>query len=198
MTKRKALLFAVAVAALTLANVLARERISIGGLFYLSYGNLLIPLLLIIGDTIHEVYGYKSSRMVTHCATVGCLLLYGIMYAVGFQEFSLFGLRIVLGSMIAAECNDWVNDRTFVFIHSKLPNTMIARHVLSSAPALLVDAFIFQLLVWQIPILDMPVKNTMLQTMLTALVTMCIRCGFEVIFWPLTSRVIKYYSSKEN
>jgi len=197
MTKRKLFLFVVAVAALTLANVLARERISIGGLFYLSYGNLLIPLLLIIGDTIHEVYGYKSSRNVTHCATLGCLILYGIMYAVGAQEFSLFGLRIVLGSMIAAECNDFVNDITFKVIHNKYPKYMIVRHVVSSAPALLVDAFIFQLLVWQIPILDMPVKNTMIQTMLTALVTMCIRCGFEIIFWPLTSRVIKFYQSKE-
>jgi hypothetical protein len=102
--------------------------------------------------------------------------------------------------MIAAELSDLTNDLVFRKIQQAKPSSMKLRHLGSSAPALLVDALVFQIL-----------RNGPLPSFLpyaaelnrfsfnwvgviaSFLATGSLRIIFEHFAWPLTSRIIKWY-----
>jgi uncharacterized PurR-regulated membrane protein YhhQ (DUF165 family) len=201
---KKALLFAIAVVSLTLANILAGYRFMIGPVA-VTMGVFLIPILLIIGDTIHEVYGFKASRMVTHIAIGGCVVIYAILHVTGIQPTGLFvAVRIIAGSMIAAELGDLTNDLVFRHLQRTRPANMKLRHLGSSAPALLVDALVFQIIrngplpMW------LPFAHELnrfsfnwVGVVASFVATGTLRILVEHLLWPVTNKVIDVYINKQ-
>ena len=195
---KKFVLFAVATTALTGANILAGVRLWIGPVS-ITWGIVLIPILLIIGDSVHECYGYKASRRITHTAIAACVVIYAVLHITGIQPTAwIVAVRIILGSMIACELADLTNDKVFRYIQQREPEAMQKRHILSSAPALFVDSIVFQIF------RNAPVPSFLpfaeeanrwsfdwLSVVATFTVVSVLRIGVEFLAWPLTEKIIK-------
>ena len=109
------------VASLLIANVTAPKIFEVGP-FTFSGGIIIFPIVYIFGDILTEVYGYTLSRKIIWTG-LACQVLAALCYYIvqelppasfwtGQEAFAqTFGLvpRIVLGSIVAYFCGEFVN-----------------------------------------------------------------------------------------
>lgn len=161
------------VVVLLLSNIVAVKPVRVFNLFQLDLdaGTLLFPISYIFGDVLVEVYGYARSRRVIWLGfgfNLFAALLFAIIVALppspGWQMQEAFATilgqtpRIVLGSLIAFWCGEFVN--SYVMAKMKIltgGQYLWTRTIGSTMVGQAVDTVLFQTIafagVWETPLL---------------------------------------------
>lgn len=192
------------VAVLLISNIASTKIVDFGW-FTFDGGTLLFPISYIFGDILTEVYGYKRSRQVIWLGFLSAFLMSAVLIIVGALPAApdwanqdayekILGLtpRIVLASLVAFLAGGFSNS----FILAKLKiitkgKMLWVRTIGSTIVGELLDSILFIIIAF----------TGILPTSL--LVTLIIsnyifKTGVEVIFTPLTYRVIKYLKKHED
>lgn len=191
------------VSVLLISNV-ASTKIVDFGMFTFDAGTLLFPLSYIFGDILTEVYGYKKSKQVIWLGFFMALLMSLVFIIVGAlpaapdwgnQEAydKILGLtpRIVLASLVAYTMGSFSN--AFILAKMKIwskGKKLWARTIGSTVVGELVDSTLFILIAFVgiLPsslLLTLIISNYIFKTLV------------EVLFTPLTYRVIAFLKKKE-
>lgn len=191
------------VSVLLISNV-ASTKIVDFGMFTFDAGTLLFPLSYIFGDILTEVYGYKKSKQVIWLGFFMALLMSLVFIIVGSlppapdwgnQEAydKILGLtpRIVLASLVAYTLGSFSN--AFILAKMKIwskGKKLWARTIGSTVVGELVDSTLFILIAFVgiLPsslLLTLIISNYIFKTLV------------EVLFTPLTYRVIAFLKKKE-
>ncbi|MEJ5253367.1 MAG: queuosine precursor transporter [Armatimonadota bacterium] len=161
------------VVVLLLSNIVAVKPVRVFNLFQLDLdaGTLLFPISYIFGDVLVEVYGYARSRRVIWLGfgfNLFAALLFAIIVALPpspeWQMQEAFATilgqtpRIVLGSLIAFWCGEFVN--SYVMAKMKIltgGQYLWTRTISSTMVGQAVDTVLFQTIafagVWETPLL---------------------------------------------
>jgi queuosine precursor transporter len=182
----------------------AEVSLPIIGAFTFGAGVLFFPMSYVFGDILTEVYGYARARRVIWAGFIAMLfaaLMAAVIVALppapGWPNQAayetIFGQtpRIVLASMIAYFCGEFVN--SFVLAKMKVADNgkrMGARFVVSTFFGQGVDSFIFYpLAFYAIWPNDLLIKVMLAQWGLKVLV--------EVVLLPVTIRVVSHLKKAE-
>ena len=173
--------------------------------FTFDGGTLLFPLSYIFGDVLTEVYGYKRSRIVIWLGFFSALMMSLIFIIVGKLPSApgwnnqvaydvILGLtpRIVLASLIAYTVGEFSN--SYVLAKMKIwtkGKWLWTRTIGSTIIGELLDSVLFILIAFYgiLPsslLLTLIISNYIFKT------------GVEVLFTPLTYKVINFLKKKEN
>jgi queuosine precursor transporter len=190
------------VACLLITNIAAQKLIPIGP-FIFTGGILIFPFSYIFGDILTEVWGYAKSRLIIYiglgCTVFMSLFLYLIVKlppAFGWnnqQAFeTVFGLvpRIVLGSMCAYFCGEFIN--SYVVSKLKLKDRekkMGYRFVLSTVFGESADTIVFAI----IALYGVLPNNILITTIWSAIV---FKTVYEIVMLPFTIRLTKWLKLK--
>lgn len=159
--KDKLLIYFVAISAGTLliSNLSAVKLWSLAGIA-VDGGILVFPLTYIIGDLIVEFYGEKTARHVIFSSFLVNIIAVLIFYLAiclppypnwnmqeAFASVLGFTPRIIIGSLIAYLCANFLNNHLFTKLkngNNIFSKSFIARALGSSAFAHIIDSFIFE------------------------------------------------------
>jgi hypothetical protein len=191
------------VSVLLISNVASTKIVDFGK-FTFDAGTLLFPLSYIFGDILTEVYGYKKSKQVIWLGFFMALLMSLVFIIVGAlpaapdwgnQEAydKILGLtpRIVLASLVAYTLGSFSN--AFILAKMKIwskGKKLWVRTIGSTVVGELVDSTLFILIAFVgiLPsslLLTLIISNYIFKTLV------------EVLFTPLTYRVIAFLKKKE-
>lgn len=192
------------VSVLLISNV-ASSKIVDFGWFTFDGGTLLFPLSYIFGDILTEVYGYKKARGVIWLGFFSALMMSVVFIIVGklppasdwgnqAAYDAILGLtpRIVLASLVAYTCGNFSN--SLVLAKMKLWSAgkhLWMRTIGSTIVGELVDSSLFILIAFlgvfpSSLILTLILSNYIFKTLV------------EVVFTPLTYKVVKFLKKNEN
>jgi uncharacterized integral membrane protein (TIGR00697 family) len=188
---------------LILSNVMASRLINVGG-FILDAGNIVYPLLFMVGDVLSDTFGYKTSRKV---------ILKGFLMNFVFVSFSwigtylprladdaitqgydvLFGynLRIVAASFICYLLGSLLNAGSLVVIKKITGGKWFAvRTIGSTVLGAFVDTFLFSILAW---IGTIPFSDIMVMAITTYVAKLIYECCIATpVAYKLRYRISKY------
>jgi uncharacterized integral membrane protein (TIGR00697 family) len=193
------------VAVLLISNTVSVKPVKFW-LFTYDGGTLLFPLSYIFGDILTEVYGYRRSRKVIWLGFVAALLMANIYLYVGmlpvagdwpFQKDydNILGLtpRIVIASLIAYFAGEFTN--SFTLAKMKLwtrGRWLWTRTIGSTLVGELVDTLLFvSIAFYRAP----GFSDSLLLTI--AISNYVFKVGVEVLFTPITYRVVSFLKRKE-
>jgi queuosine precursor transporter len=191
------------VSVLLISNVASTKIVDFGW-FTFDGGTLLFPLSYIFSDILTEVYGYKKSRSVIWLGFFMALLMSLIFIIVGKLPAAsgwdnqsaydaILGLtpRIVCASLIAYFAGEFSN--SFVLAKMKILTKgkwLWTRTIGSTVVGELVDSIIMiTIAFWGI------LPNSLLLTLIIS--NYIFKTGVEVLFTPITYKVMKFLKSKE-
>ncbi len=184
-------------ATLLIANTLSAKIFDFHGIV-LDAGTIVFPLAYIFGDMLTEVYGYKTSRKVIWTGFASLILMLGCYEVArilppadfwhgqaGFEQ--IFGAipRIVLGSIIAYFCGEFVN--SYIVAKMKIRQQgkhMGLRFIASTIFGQLIDTFVFMIIAF---------AGTMAFDELLSIFFSCwlIKTGWEIIALPFTLWLVR-------
>lgn len=184
--------------------ILATKQTEIFG-FTTTLGLITFPFVLILGDIMSEIYGYKRSRQVIWLGFFAILFftiisqiaLYlppatGWTLQNSFQD--IFGIipRITIASLITYLCADLVNSRVMTTLKVEQGSRGFdIRAVLSTVAGQGVDSFMFFTLAF--------VGIWSMSTILwIAFTTWIAKVLIEIVCLPVTKKVVKYVKGLEN
>jgi queuosine precursor transporter len=189
------------VSVLIISNI-ASTKILLFWKFTFDGGTLLFPLSYIFGDVLTEVYGYKKSRKVIWTGFF-CLLLMAITLMIvialppakdwPYQEAfkNILGLtpRIVIASLIAFWAGEFSN--SYVLAKMKILTKgkyLWTRTIGSTLIGEALDSVIFCTIAFigVFSIIPIIISNYIF------------KCGIEIIFTPITYKIVKFLKKKEN
>lgn len=191
------------VAVLLISNVASAKILDLH-YFIFDGGTLLFPLSYIFGDILTEVYGYRRSRQVIWLGFFSALLMSLVFIVVGKLPAAadwnnqtaydqILGLtpRIFIASLAAYFCGEFLNS----FILAKLKiwtagRWLWVRTIGSTVVGEFVDSTIFVLIAFT-GILSTPLLLTVIVS------NYFFKTGVEILFTPLTYRVIKFLKKEE-
>ena len=187
------------VVVLIVSNIVAMKALRLSGVLGVDIdgGTLLFPISYIFGDILVEVYGYARSRRVIWMG-FGANLLAALTFALivalppapGWEMQEAFATvlgqtpRIVVGSLIAFLCGEFVNS----FIMAKMKIATQGRHLWmrtigSTIAAQAVDSMLFQVLafagVWPAALLVRVIIWNFI-----------IKVGYEALATPVTYAIV--------
>lgn len=192
------------VSVLLISNVASAKIVDFGW-FTFDGGTLLFPLSYIFGDILTEVYGYKRSRKVIWLGFFSALMMSIIFIIVGKlpsapgwnnQEAydAILGItpRIVLASLFAYLCGEFSN--SYILAKIKIwtgEKWLWTRTIGSTVVGEFVDSTLFILIAFggilpNILLLTLIISNYLFKT------------GIEILFTPLTYRVISFLKRNED
>jgi len=192
------------VGVLILSNILAVKMVQIGS-FIFDGGTLLFPLSYIFGDVLTEVYGYKASRKVIWTGFIMLIVMSLNIFIIGllpaepswtfqndFNNILTPIPRIVLASIIGYFIGEYSNS----VILSKMKiltkgKWLWTRTIGSTLVGELFDSFIFVIIAF----LGLyPFKILMIM----AFSNYVFKTAIEVLFTPLTYKVVNFIKKVEN
>jgi hypothetical protein len=191
------------VAVLLISNIASTKILQLGP-FNFDGGTLLFPLAYIFGDILTEVYGYQKSRRVIWLGFFSALLMSAVLIIVGWLPAAegwenqsayqaILGLtpRLVLASLIAYFAGEFSN--SFVLAKLKIATAgkwLGLRIIGSTLIGEGLDTALFCLIAFYgvLPA----------ELLLAVIVSNYIfKCGVEIIFTPLTYKVVKFLKKTE-
>lgn len=183
---------------LVMSNILANHMIQFGW-WSIDAGTLTFPVTYILSDVFSEVYGYKWSRRVSWMGaamtTIFSLLIMlscalpqpewydGSHFAIALRS----SFRIVIASVVAYTCGDFVNDRVFRRMKKKHPDSLKGftwRAIVSSLFGNTVDTALFVIVAFlgTMPISEMPGMVG---------ISIVLKTGYEACILPLTALITR-------
>ena len=191
------------VAVLLISNIVSTKIVNFFG-FTFDGGTLLFPLAYIFGDILTEVYGFRRARRVIWLGFVSAFLMSVMIIVVGklpsaadwlFQDAydKVLGLapRIVLASLIAYLAGEFSNSVILAKLKIKTKGKYLwIRTIGSTIIGQFLDTILFVviafggILPWSL-VLVVIVSNYIF------------KCGAEIVFTPVTYRVVNYLKKKE-
>lgn len=183
--------------------VLAVKQSTIFGLTF-SIGTFSFPFVLILGDIVSEVYGYKRSRQIIFIGFFA-MVYYTLLttFAIYLPPAETWGMqkeyetvlgmlpRIVVASLITYICCDLIN--SYIIARMKVwqgSNGFTSRAVVSTAVAQGVDSIMFfTLAFWGI--LSGKVILSLIVT------TWVMKIILEIVCLPITTRLVKKFKQWE-
>lgn len=165
------------------------------GVFQLSGGFIIFPIVFVVSDILSEVYGYKASRRIA-IASMGFNLLMSLaffgMYALlgperaaGIEQLAKVSWIICIAGLTAGQVGDWVDDIVFQLVR-EAKGPFIVRVLLSSLFGQVTDSSIFVfgglMLAFRLP-LNIAILTLVSQVICKLLV--------EVILFPVTVQLRK-------
>lgn len=202
--KRYIVIACLFVAVLLISNIVSTKITSFWG-FTFDAGTLLFPLSYIFGDILVEIYGYKASRKVIWLGFLSALLMSGVIILVGYlpsagdrpyQEAYMkilwFTPRIVLASLIAFFVGEFSN----AYIMAKMKiwskwQRLRQRTIGSTIIGEFWDTFLFVFIAF-FGVMPMSVLRAIL------LSNYIFKVGIEVLFTPLTYKIVWFLKRKED
>jgi uncharacterized integral membrane protein (TIGR00697 family) len=197
------LLSIIYVTALNTANIVAVKQIQIGTLL-VTAGQLVFPVIYIISDIFSEIYGYRESRRVAWIAfgmNVFMVLAFNLTillpYPSWWENNGAFTLilggvpRILIASLVAFQAGDWLNDIVFQKMKGRHGERLFwLRAIVSSIFGEAVDSCLFFAiaLIGTMPISSLPVFVAS---------GVAIKCFYELLVLPITSRLVVVIKRKE-
>ena len=196
-------LVALLVTTLIVSNIASVKLAQVGGLVF-DAGTILFPLAYIIGDIITEIYGFRRMRRLLYIGLAMLGLTTMTFWLVGLLPTpadwqnqaaydAILGVvwRIAFASMVAFFVGELINSYILAKLKIKKKKKKLwNRLVSSSAIGSLVDTVIFSLLAFGGTVSG--------QTMLQLVATVYgIKLATEVLFSPLTMKIIAYIKNKE-
>lgn len=187
--------FAIYAAAIIIQNILATKQIDIG-IFTVTTGILVSPIVFIIQDIVSEIYNYKEAKKIVLIGFVmnfiGVLLFTLAIYLpasefwVNQQAFStILGttLRISIASFLAYIIGSLTNVKVMTMLKKKFPKSLFVRAISSTIVGQLLDnaVFAFVAFLGVLPfnaILSMVIGGTLFEVI------------YEILFYPITKRLI--------
>ncbi|MEI7989378.1 MAG: queuosine precursor transporter [Chloroflexota bacterium] len=198
------LITAAFVAVLIISNIASTKIVSISALTF-DGGTVLFPLAYIFGDVLTEVYGYKRSRRVIWTGffwiiIASCIfsLIDWLPAAPGYELsksfHSILGQepRIVSASILGAFSGEFTN--SFILAKMKLLTRgkwLWTRTIGSTIAGEAVDTVVFTLIAF----LGVLPSDLLLTVIVSNYV---FKVGVEVLFTPLTYRVVSFLKRTEN
>jgi hypothetical protein len=192
------------VGVLLLSNILSSKMISLWG-FSFDGGTLLFPLSYIFGDVLTEVYGYKASRRVIWTGFFMLLIMSINIYIISslpshaewiyqkdFDNILLQMPRLAIASLIAYFAGEYTNS----VVLSKMKVMTQGKHLwMRTIGSTLVgeglDSILFVLIAFAGLYSTGVLFNIMLSNYL-------FKTLIEVVFTPITYKVISFVKQKEN
>jgi len=183
---------------LVMSNILANHMIQFGW-WSIDAGTLTFPVTYILSDVFSEVYGYKWSRRVSWMGaamtTIFSLLIMlscalpqpewydGSHFAIALRS----SFRIVIASVVAYTCGDFVNDRVFRRMKKKHPDSLKGftwRAIVSSLFGNTVDTALFVIVAF---------LGTMPTSEMSGMVgiSIVLKTGYEACILPLTALITR-------
>lgn len=192
------------VSVLLISNIASTKIVDFGW-FTFDGGTLLFPLSYIFGDIMTEVYGYKKARNVIWLGFISALVMSVVFMIVGALPpavdwgnqaayDTILGLtpRIVLASLFAYFCGSFSN--SFILAKMKIVTKgklLWTRTIGSTVVGELVDSTLFILIAfWGV------LPGALLVTLIVS--NYIFKTLVEVLFTPLTYKVIHFLKKKEN
>ncbi|MFA6486178.1 MAG: queuosine precursor transporter [Candidatus Magasanikbacteria bacterium] len=192
------------VAILLISNVASSKILQLGP-FTFDGGTILFPLSYIFGDILTEVYGYRSARKAIWLGFFSAFAMAIVFMVVGALPSAsdwgnqsaydaILGMtpRIVLASLIAYWCGNFSN--SYILAKMKIwteGKWLWTRTIGSTVAGELIDSLLFVTIAfWGM----MP--TSLLITLIVS--NYIFKTGVEVLFTPVTYRVVKFLKSKEN
>jgi len=173
--------------------------------FTFDGGTLLFPLSYIFGDILTEVYGYKRSRMVIWLGFFSALMMSLIFIIVGklpgapswnnqSAYDAILGLtpRIVIASLVAYSFGEFSNSYVLAKMKIWTKGKWLWTRTIGST---VVGEFIDSVLFVSIAFFGV-LPNSLLVTIMIS--NYIFKTGVEVLFTPLTYKVINFLKKKEN
>lgn len=198
------IIMALFAAVLLISNIASAKIVQLW-VFSFDGGTLLFPLSYIFGDILTEVYGYEKSKKVIWVGFFSAGLMALTLMAVTalpaakdwpYQEAfrNIMGLtpRIVLASLIAYLAGEFSN--SFILAKLKIKtkgNYLWVRTIGSTIVGEGLDTVLFILIAfWKILPPDL---------LIAVLISNYVfKCGLEIIFTPVTYKVVNFLKKKEN
>ncbi len=191
------IIIALFVALLLISNIAATKLIVIGP-FIMDGGAILFPFTYIIGDILAEIYGLKRTKRAIFTAfaisVLAALTFLAVQYLPGAPEYTNqaafeavlgFVPQIVIASLAAFLCGQFINAYVLVKIKEKLGDKRLWVRLLSSTVAgQLVDTMIFCTIAFFGVLTGLDFLNYVL-------VGVAYKVAMEVLLLPITYRVIK-------
>ncbi len=192
------------VGVLLLSNILSSKMISVWGLSF-DGGTLLFPLSYIFGDVLTEVYGYKASRRVIWTGFVMLVIMSVNIYLISilpgheewtmqkdFDNILLQMPRLAIASLIAYFVGEYTNS---VFL-SKMKVITKGKHLwMRTIGSTLVGEGLDTILFVLIAFAGLYSTGVLFNIMLSNYV---FKTLIEVIFTPITYKIIYFVKQKEN
>ncbi|MEW5815532.1 MAG: queuosine precursor transporter [Spirochaetota bacterium] len=188
-----------------LVSNIATTKILVFGPFTFDGGTILFPVAYIFGDILTEVYGYKRSRRVIWTGFIWLLAAAGIFSLVDvlppaegweLQEsfHAILGQtpRIVAGSITAYFAGEFSN--SFVLAKMKILTRgkwLWTRTIGSTLIGEAVDSVLFLAIAF-LGVLPLPLLAAV------SISNYIFKVGVEIVFTPLTYRVVKFLKRLEN
>jgi hypothetical protein len=201
--KHLGLLTASLVAVLLISNIASTKIIQLG-VFALDGGTFLFPLTYIFGDILTEVYGYKASRRVIYTGffwLAVAAITFQILIAIppapdwGLQESfaAILGQtpRLLLGSLVGFWAGEFTN--SYVLAKMKVATQgkrLWTRTIGSTLTGQAVDTVVFLAIAFYGVLPNDLLLNIALSNYL-------FKVGIEVLFTPITYRVIAWFKREE-
>lgn len=190
------LIMAAFVTILLVSNV-ASSKITVLGPFTFDGGTILFPLSYIFGDVLTEVYGYQRSRRVIWTGFAAILLMAAVFSMVGALPpaegwenqkayEAILGLtpRIVVASLVAYWAGEFTNSAVLAKMKVLTDGHWLwTRTIGSTLLGEGVDTLLFVVIAFYGVL-----PGALLWTV--ALSNYVFKCGVEVLFTPLTYRVV--------
>lgn len=191
------------VAVLLISNIAATKLVGLWG-FPFDGGTILFPLSYIFGDVLTEVYGYGLARRVIWLGfftNILASLTFGLVAELppadiwnGQEAFTaILGVvpRIVLASMIAYLCGEFVNSTVLAKLKLMTRGRMLwLRTISSTLIGEGVDTLLFVVIAFAgtIPAHDLG---------LMIIFNYIFKCGTEIVFTPVTYAIIRFLKKSE-
>jgi uncharacterized integral membrane protein (TIGR00697 family) len=202
--KHLGLLTASLVAVLIISNIASTKLIQLGW-FALDGGTFLFPLAYIFGDVLTEVYGYKTSRRVIYTGFLWllvaavCFQILVMIPSVSGEEARAEAFAMILGqtprlllaSLAGYYCGEFAN--SYVLAKMKIASggkRLWSRTIGSTLVGQLVDTVIFLVIAFLGVF-----PNELLLTI--AISNYVFKVGIEVLFTPITYRVVAWFKREE-
>jgi hypothetical protein len=188
---------------LILSNILAAKMVQIGP-FVFDGGTLLFPLSYIFGDCLTEVYGYKASRKVIWTGFAMIILMAVNIWITGilpaekswvfqgsYNNILMMVPRIVLASL----CGFFAGEFSNSFVLSKMKVLTNGKHLwMRTIGSTVIGEFVDSLLFVMIAFLGLYPTSVLI---VMAISNYLFKTFIEVVFTPITYRVIKFIKKQE-
>lgn len=183
-------------AALITTNVFSFKLISVYGLTF-GAGTLLLPVCLVLGDIITEVYGFRRARSVI-ITSLCCFLYYAIMsqvvvalpaapqwkYQHSLAEVFSFAPRV----FVAGACAYLAGELSNSFVMSRMKTYSDGRNFLGRAVAsTVVGEFLNSVVFFTIVFWNSMENSVIFATILNGTI---LKTALEVVLFPVTSKVV--------
>jgi uncharacterized integral membrane protein (TIGR00697 family) len=197
------IIIALFVAVLLISNIASTKILSLWR-FTFDGGTLLFPLSYIFGDIITEVYGYKHSRKVIWTGFFSAILITVILMVVqylppapgwefqtAYEQILGFMPRIIVASMIAYFAGEFTNS----YILAKLKIFTKGKYLWMRTIGSTVVGEAFDTLLFCTIAFFGIIPNPLLLAVILS--NYIFKCLVEVVFTPITYKVVKFLKKKE-